>query len=323
MGSVQRVGLSAPRVFAVMLGCLSLLACSGDMDADRVAVDREEGLVVGVTTYPLAYFAERLVGDKGRVLFPLPEGVAADGWSPGVDDLQELQSADVVFINGSGLESWLARSSLPRSRLVNTARGFADQHLVIKDAIVHHHGDGRVHAHDGVDPHFWLDPDQAGAMARAMYLRLLLPMRDHAEELKEDHEALQADLRELGEALESAADPLRGSTVPASHPVYDYLGRRFGFELSSMHLDPQIALTGEQWEELDQLIADGAVRLMLWDDEPLPETLAGLGERGIVPVVFNPGMTTPAQEGFLEMMHGNAQRLATAAGLALPPAGPD
>ena len=48
---------------------------------------------------------------------------------------------------------------------------------------------------------------------------------------------------------------------------------------------------------------------MLWEAEPLPETVARLEEMGIESIVFDPCATEPDSGDYLSVMQANLQRL--------------
>ncbi len=68
---------------------------------------RSEPTRVVVSIYPLAYFAERIGGDRVEVTTLIGAGVEAHDFEPTTSDLQTLQEADLVITNGLGLEPWL------------------------------------------------------------------------------------------------------------------------------------------------------------------------------------------------------------------------
>jgi zinc transport system substrate-binding protein len=98
----------------------------------------------------------------------------------------------------------------------------------------------------------------------------------------------------------------------ASHPVYQYLADAYGLRIESMHFEPDQALSPEDLQALDALLARHPAKLMLWEAPPLPETEEQLRDRGIAIVVFDPAAQPPPSGDFLTVMTGNAKRLACA-----------
>ena len=84
-----------------MLVVLALASACGDGGG---GTDR---LQVVATVYPLGYFAERIGGDRVEVDVLVGPGIEAHGFEPTSSDLLALGDADVIVMNGIGLEPWL------------------------------------------------------------------------------------------------------------------------------------------------------------------------------------------------------------------------
>ena len=88
-------------VIVAILGALVFTAACGEGDG---ASDR---LQVVATIYPLGYFAERVGGDRAEVEVLVGSGIEAHGFEPTASDLLALGDADVIVMNGIGLEPWM------------------------------------------------------------------------------------------------------------------------------------------------------------------------------------------------------------------------
>ena len=131
--------------------------------AANMALAQEKARVV-VVNYPLQYFAERLLGGATEVVNPIPDGVDPSFWRPSIADISSVQAADLILLNGAGFSTWTTKVSLPRSKLVDTSRGFEDR-LIAIESITHSHGDGEVHSHGETAFTTWIDPQIAIAPA--------------------------------------------------------------------------------------------------------------------------------------------------------------
>ena len=89
------------------------------------------------------------------------------------------------------------------------------------------------------------------------------------------------DLEKLDHQLHRALEPLQGQVVVFSHPVYQYLTRRYGLDARSVHFEPDED-PGDGWHDLDGLMAERSAELMIWEAEPLPSTRDALAERNDV-----------------------------------------
>lgn len=269
--------------------------------------------LVYAVSYPLAYFAERIGGDLAAVRFPAPAEVDPALWRPGVEAVLEYQDADLILLNGAGYARWTQRASLPRRKLVDTSRSFRDAYLPEERGGVHSHGPAGEHSHTGVAFTTWLDPEQAIAQARAIESALARIRPESAQYFAARADALEADLASLDRDLAGAFGRLGEQPLLASHPVYQYLGRRYGLELGALHWEPDVTPDETAWRDLDDRLEDRPVAWILWEAEPTPATRAELARRGIGVIVFAPCGNRPQRGDYLSVMRANVEAVRAAA----------
>jgi len=255
---------------------------------------------VAAVNYPLAYFAERLLGAGSQVIFPVPADTDPSFWRPGIADIAAMQAADVIALNGAGFASWTTKVSLPRSRLVNTSSGFEDQ-FIRTETITHSHGDGGSHSHTGTANYLWLDFSLATQQAEALAAMITRRLPDQASAVEQNLEALRADLAALGEAAQSAVAQDDVKAI-ASHPRYQYFARAYGMEIASLEWDAAAEVTEEQWQELSAEIAETGATLFIWEAAPSDAALARVRDMGLKSVVFPPLANRPEAGDFLSEM---------------------
>ena len=132
-------------------------------------------LRVLTTLAPFYSWAVSVTGDAALVENLLPAEVGPHHFQFRPRDLQKVQAADVIVLNGLGLESWLERmltnavSGGRRPRLVRTTDGLEAEfiyHLpeLTLDPTAARTRAGHDHEHDHAaageppNPHLWLDP---------------------------------------------------------------------------------------------------------------------------------------------------------------------
>jgi zinc transport system substrate-binding protein len=311
------------RLAAAVLGvavtaALALVGCGGaevGAGADAGAA-RERGatgkLSVFVDSYPLAYFAERIGGDRVEVSFPVPPGVDPEFWAPEASIVARYQSADLVLVNGGGYGAWIDTAALPGSRLVDTSRALTDRLLPIENAVTHSHGTMGPHSHAGFATMIWLDPTLAVEQATAIATAFKGARPDGAAMFDQGLAALRHDLEALDARLQAVAARIGSTPILFSHPVYTYLIRRYGLHAKSLHWEPTEAPDAAGWAQLEEKLAGHPANWMLWEAEPLAETRTELERRGIGTVVFTPLGAAPASGDYLTAMNENAARLESA-----------
>ena len=272
---------------------------------------------IALIAYPLHYFAERIGGEQVKSVFPAPPDVDPADWIPDPEIVSAYQAADLILQNGAGYAGWIKRASLPKAKLVDTSRDFADPLIPRRGEVTHAHGPAGKHSHSGTAYTTWLDPRLAIQQARAVATAFAGARPEHSDFFAEQLKALEADLLALDRRLEAAARELGDAPLLFSHPVYAYLERRYALNGRSLHWEPGEPPGPPSWRELETLLAEHPARVMIWEAQPPPETERRLGTLRIRAVVYSPCGNAPARGDWLSLMYENAATLESAARLAV------
>lgn len=267
-------------------------------------------LKIVAANYPLAYFAERIGGNRVAVSLPVPAGEDPSFWKPTAKEVAEMQKAELVLLNGADYERWLPRVSLSKFKLADTSAAFKDGFIRIENALTHSHGPGGTHSHDGLANTTWLDFAQVQQQAEAVAQAMVRKRPELKTVFLENLQALQADLADLDRQLKAAAKP--GKPLLGSHPVYQYLARRYALNLNSVHWEPNAMPAPAEWEGLRNILAGHPAKTMLWESQPNAEIAGKLKTLGLDSVVFDPCANRPESGDFLEVMKKNLESLRAA-----------
>lgn len=255
---------------------------------------------MATVNYPLAYFAGRLGGDAVDVLFDVPEGRDPAFWRPGLKEIGEIQSADLIVLNGAGFAEWTTKVSLPRSRLVDTSDGFSNA-FIATESITHSHGTDGEHSHTGTASYTWLDFEQAArqatALAEAMKRRL-----PALEDVDERLAALVSDLKTLDDTAGDVGSALAGKTILTTHPRYQYFARAYGLAVDSFDWAAGAMPTDEQWRRLAERVDGTDATVLIWEAAPPDAALSRAEEMGLASVVLSPLAARPETGDFLSVM---------------------
>lgn len=245
---------------------LVLTGCAGPAAGAGSADDRLE--IVASTTQ-LADIARGIVGDEAEVTSLLRPGASAHSFDPGPAALAALASADLLVINGAGLEGWLdstVEASGFAGTLVDTSEGIdlivpghdpheghdhdhehgdehdhgdethADDHAGHDHAhepADHEHGDdGHAgHDHGEFDPHVWTDP--ANAIAQAGAIRDAVTAADPDADIDASATAYLDRLAELESWMRGSIEqvPVDERLVVTTHDTFGYLERAFDVQV--------------------------------------------------------------------------------------------
>jgi zinc/manganese transport system substrate-binding protein len=193
-------------------------------------------LRVVASTGILADIARNVGGDRVDVVSLLPPGADLHSFQPSPRDVQQLATADVVIVNGLGLEAWLdevIRHSGYAGKVVVASQGIVPLPANPEDG--HDHDDGHGHEHAD-DPHAWLAV--ANGMRYAENIRAALAEADPAGAA--DYAAWASlyttQLKVLDSWIqrEMARVPRERRIVITDHNAFQYFGAAYGVEVVSL-----------------------------------------------------------------------------------------
>lgn len=293
------------------LAAAGLLA-SAAIPAAHAAEDKPE---VFTTFYPTEYFTSRIAGDLVEVKNPVPEDADPIFWEPSRQQLQAYQEADLIVLNGAGFEKWVQNATLPEDRVVDTAAPFESEFIVYEDAVTHSHGSVGQHTHEGLDGHTWLDPQNAKVQAAEIKEALAEHFPEHRAEFEEGYQALTSDLDALDQTLSRYKESYDGKPIFASHPAYNYLAQRYGWNVDNLDLDPEEMPSDETFAEIEARRANHPAKYIVWEAEPTPEIAKRFeDELGLESITFSPvellsGEQRAASVDYLDVMKENLERI--------------
>ncbi len=181
---------------------------------------------------------------------------------------RQLQSADLVFWIGPGLETFLQKP------MAAIASGAKSVELLEADGVhqidyrdldlgeEHHHEEEDHHDHgpEDHDPHIWLDPENAVAMVRQMQAELAQRDPQNAELYRENANKLVVDLTALTGELQVAMQPYSTSRFIVFHDAYAHFEHRFGLQATgTLTVNVEVSPSAKRLRKMQNLISESGV----------------------------------------------------------------
>ena len=134
---------------AVIIPLSSLVVYATNSNQHSTKIDSDKLQVIS-SFYPLHEFAQNIGKEKVDAILLVPPGVEPHDWEPTIKDVQKMQTADFILINGIGFENWVSdlNNTDYHGTIVDTSNGI----LVKLDE------EGKEEAQHSSDPHIWLNP---------------------------------------------------------------------------------------------------------------------------------------------------------------------
>lgn len=184
---------------------------------------------VAATTAPVAQFAAAIAeGTSIEIQQVITDSVSClHDYSLSVRQMELIETSSLVLISGAGLEETIEDA-------LSCAKVIADcsEHVTLRDLSddTHDHAHNSEHTHDK-DPHIWLDPRQAKAMAESIRDSLISVYPAHEASFRSNTDKLLEQLDELYDYGTQALSQLQNRELITFHEGFGYLADAFDLEI--------------------------------------------------------------------------------------------
>jgi zinc transport system substrate-binding protein len=237
-----------------------LLALAAALSWSSVALAEVPNVVA--TVKPLHSLVAAVMGDLGTPALIVKGAASPHTYSLRPSDAQALQSADLVFWTGHGLELFLEDSIgtlAPNATVVELSEAPGIELLAPRESgTFEEHADGD-HAHaaedhghgEEADMHFFLDPANAKIMVAAIGDSLAAADPEHADTYRANAATETADLDALIAETEASLAPIKDRPFVVFHDAYQYFENRFGLNVAgSITVSPEVTPGADRINEI-------------------------------------------------------------------------
>jgi len=180
----------------------------------------EKQMKVLVSFYPLYEFTKEIGKERIDVSIIIPAGIEPHDWEPTIQDLQKMQNADMIVINGASFESWLDDfvTNNPNVLVVDTSEGIE----LMESSKTYYENDV-----SNKDPHIWLDPILAKKQVQNIANGLMELDSEHAQYYQENANTYNAKLDLLDNKIRTELSDCNEKDFIAFHDAFSYFAKEY------------------------------------------------------------------------------------------------
>jgi len=223
----------------VAFASASILAACGSNTDSSTSDDKKTEIYT--STFATAAIAREIGGNQVNVKMIVPPGADPHSYEPTSKQLTEIAKGDLFLLTGTTLEPYSKKiqESLKGTdvRFIETSK---DVTLLESDATLHaHEEEGHTedeqaheeegHDHGKYDPHVWLDPVNAKAMARSITTALSKEVPKDKATFEKNLKAFDQQADALDKEFKQAVADGSKKELLVTHAAYGYLAERYGF----------------------------------------------------------------------------------------------
>lgn len=197
----------------------------------------EPRLTVVCTTYPVYLFASSLAENvDGVTVERLDTGTTSclHDYTLSMSDMKKLERADVIALNGAGLEEFLEDAlATSDAQVIDCSAG-----VELLENLSHRHDEGEEdhdgHDHGHWDPHYWMDPENARLMVTNLRDGLEQTDPDNEEQYRANASNLDWELHCCGEDAKAELEGysyLLNPDLITFHDGFQYFAKAFDLNL--------------------------------------------------------------------------------------------
>ncbi|MCC2320040.1 metal ABC transporter substrate-binding protein [Cellulomonas xiejunii] len=249
--------------------------------------------------YPLQMVTAEVGGDRVEVDSLTPPGAEPHDVELSPAQVAALEAADLVVYQ-SGFQPSVddAVAQTAPEHVIDTADR-AD--LESTGAHEDEHAQDE-HEHEGVDPHFWLDPTRLAPVAGSVADALSEIDPDGAATYRANADALVDRLTDLDEEYTSGLATCERRVVVTSHEAFGYLADRYDLEQVGISgIDPESEPSPARLREIADVVRDEGVTTIFFETLASPKVAQTLaGDLGVEAAVLDPieGVSDDSQDYF-------------------------
>jgi ABC-type Zn uptake system ZnuABC Zn-binding protein ZnuA len=223
--------MSVSRTLGVLVAVVLIAGCgkTGERTTSQGATSTGKLRVV-TTVAPITSIAANVAGDLAEIAGVVPEGTNSHTFEPAPSVAEVLSEADLVFVNGLGLEEpteRLARSNLKKgARIVEIGdRALPEPEWIYDFSFPREEGKP--------NPHLWTDPTYAKRYAEVVKDELSKKDGANAAAYRRNYDAFAALLDRFDQAMRTAFAtlPPERRRLLTYHDAYAYFARTYSWQV--------------------------------------------------------------------------------------------
>ena len=251
--------------------------------------------------FPIGEFVKKIGGNLIESSLLIPNGIEPHDFEPTINQIQSVNSADVLFYNGLGIESWIDKISIPHK-----IQASAGLNVSYYDK-----------SNKTIDPHVWLDPEFAKKEVENIRDGLIAIDPNNRDKYLSNAKNFSDQLGSLDRAIRTDLQSCKKKDFISFHNSFSYFAKRYGLNQHSIsNAGPEAEITPKRLVE----IIDTAKNLQLhviYSEELIDPRYASAVAQEIPDakvLVLSPieGLSKNDQAsgiGYIDKMHENIKNL--------------
>ncbi|AEV67675.1 metal ABC transporter substrate-binding protein [Acetivibrio clariflavus] len=227
------------RILPILLAAILILTSCGKTYSKNSNVDTEEnGITIVTSFYPMYIFTKNITKDVNGVKvinMAEPKTGCLHDYQMTPSDMKKVEQADIMVINGAGLESFIEKiiKERPQLKIIEASKGLE----LLNGESSHESGDIEEDEHEedseqkdhehSVNAHVWVSITGAIAEVKNIGEQLAAADPDNAEKYRKNTEEYVKKLEAQREKMLNALKGIENRNIVTFHEAFPYFAKEF------------------------------------------------------------------------------------------------
>ncbi len=269
---------------------------------------------------PVYGLVAQVMGDLGKPVVLLDKGAGAHSFQLRPSQMGDIASADIVVWIGPEMTPWLERimDGAPAEATALTLLNVAGTQKLDFGAQVQNDDHDHDHDHGGIDPHAWLNPENAAPWLDAIAAALAQHDPANADTYSANADAAKSEIAALDNALAAQLTPIKDKGFVTYHDAYGYFADHYGLAYKgAVALGDATSAGASHLREIQEQIAQDVVCVFpegQHDAALLLQLIDGTKVKAGAPLDPEGTMLIPSPESYADVLRQMATALSDCLG---------
>lgn len=283
--------------------------------------EEKQGLTIVTSFYPMYVLTENIAGDIDNIdivnLTNYSSGCLHD-YQLSTSDMKRLEDADILIINGGGMESFMEDvfASYPQLPIITASDGisflFSEEHDHADEEDPDHE-----HTDEEYNAHVWMNMEYYLIQIENIVNSLCELDTEHAKVYKENGLKYSKKVEALKEEYKKLLSLNEDKKIVIFHDAFAYLAKEFNLNIiHTVNMDSETALSAGEIAEVVDEVREENVQVLFTEEQYRTSIASNIAdETGAGVFVIDSGVTgNMDKDAYLNSMENNLKVLIEAFG---------
>jgi zinc transport system substrate-binding protein len=296
---------------------VALVTCK-KIDNNSVT-NKSDRIKIVVSLFPIYDFSKNIGKEKVEVFLLLPPGVESHSFEPKPSDIVQLNNSDIFIYTNKYMEPWAE----------NIVKGIENKNLLVIDSSknivfaeeseAYGKARGSKEKHSEIDPHIWLDIDNAKIMVDNILAGVVQKDPANKDFYKKNADEYKSELDLLDKKYkEGLVGCKKNIFINSGHSAFSYIARKYGLKYISVYgLSPDAEPTSKNLIKISKTLKENGLNHIFYEELIMPRMAETIAKETGAKLVFLHGAHNVSKEdfekgiSFLALMEKNLENLKT------------